>query len=524
MSTSAGDQIIGRRRPAWLAIDLTRHVSRSVLGMPLLIVTVGIVHLATLLRFIEPQHDDAWFVSRALALIKTGHTFGQVDVGVLDNFEGHSNYFWYVGTLIHSLFVRVLGANLFSVRFTSLLFGLLLLWIIYAIGVRFYSPRVGLLAVLSGAFSLSFIYSSHVGRQDIMVAVFGFGAIALYLYQDNTAFTFKSFLSGLLVGITLDIHPTGIIYWPAIIALLLVDYRLSALRLGRTWAFILGATCGVLYFVTIHILPNPETYFAISRIQQGSYISSPPILSAKLSVLYYSFSNLVSLINLPIFILAISALAILLRRSGRSDRQLTTIFVALFVTLIAVVPVKPIYYGILIAPVIWLILAAGADYLLPQLNWRSSRKTIVRTVVVLEVLFALNITNLPMLVDDHHGDYEAALQLVRQTVPAGKAIIGEQTYWLARPDQPYYVWEQFAYYRRYYPETTVVDAIEGLHPDYVIMDGLSDNFLSDDQGLMYHNDIVPRSEMLAFLSNHTTLVAESRNDTYGDIRVYRINW
>src|SRR5690348_13651788 len=86
----------GRSRTTLTGVIL-RPISRAALAVLLLFVLVGSVHFATLLHFIKPEHDDAWFVSRASALIKTGHAFGQLDVGVLNNFDGHSAYFWYVG-------------------------------------------------------------------------------------------------------------------------------------------------------------------------------------------------------------------------------------------------------------------------------------------------------------------------------------------------------------------------------------------------------------------------------------------
>ena len=493
-------------------------------SLPLLFAVVAIVHFVTLLNFIEPQHDDAWYVSRAWAVIHTGHAYGPLDFGVLNNYDGYWAYVWFIGSWIHSFFVSAFGADLFAVRFASFLFGLALLGIVYAIARRLFSRRVGLLAIVAGAFSLPYIYASHVGRQDIVVAVLGFGAIALYLYQNNTAFTFKSFLSGLALALTLDIHPTGIIYPPVIVALLLLDYRIAALRIGRTWGLALGFACGVLYFVAIHILPNPQTYFAISRIQQGSYVTTPPIISLNPEMLMYSFVSLVSMLDPMIFVLALCALALLLRRAGSSDIKLVVMFAALFVSFGCLVPQKPTYYAILVAPLLWLLLAAGADSLLPKEGWRASRQARMRTFLVVQLLVVLALVNVPMLIRDRYGDYQAALQLVEQNVPPGKSIIGQQTYWLARPDQPYFAWEQFAFYRRYYPGTTVDNAFAGLHPDYVIMDGLTDTFLSDDPGMMFHNVIVPQKGFLAFIASHATLVAQAKNDTYGNIRIYRINW
>src|SRR5437762_1346400 len=62
-----------------------------------------------------------------------------------------------------------------------LLFGLALLAIVYRIGRLLYGPRVGLFAALLLAVSGSFLYSAHMARHDVIVAAFGYGAVALYL-------------------------------------------------------------------------------------------------------------------------------------------------------------------------------------------------------------------------------------------------------------------------------------------------------------------------------------------------------
>ena len=473
----------------------------------------------------QPWDDDGWYVSRAWALIKTGHTFGAVDAGVLANFPGHENYFWLLGSWIQSLFVRFFGPDIFAVRLTSYLFGLALLGIVYALAWRFYSQRVAVLAVLIAAFSFAFIDASHVGRQDVMVAVLGFGSIALYVYQANTRFGIQSVLSGLALGLAFDIHPTVIVFPPVIAALLLSDYGLKAVRLGRTWGFAAGLLAGGIYFAVIHILPNPATYFAISKLQQNSLTTTPPITTFDPGTIANSYIHLASLIRLPLFLLAVIALVIVWRRANMGDKRLVFISCALFISIGALVPLKPDYYGILIAPAIWLLLAASIDSLLPQPGAQPARWDRLRVALLYQLVFILMAANLPLLIKDHNGDYRAAMQMVRDNVPAGKSLIAPMTYWLARPDEPYFVWEQFAFYRRYYPGATIPDALVGMHPDYVVLDGLAvDRFLSPDPNILYDNVMVPESGLMGFLDAHATLVAKEWNNTYAEIRIYRINW
>lgn len=524
MSTSTQQPLA---RPGWTTLSrpaISRLVFRPALALPVLLTLLAIPNLLTLLYPIRAHYDDAWYGSRAWAVIHTGYAFGALDKGVLTNFDGYWTYFWLAGSWIDSFFLRVFGPTLLAVRLSSFVFGIALLAIVYAIASRFGTYRTGLLAVLIGAFSLPFMYSSHIGRSDIMVATLGYGAIALYLSQHTKTLSPKSVLSGLALGIAFDIHPTSILYIPVIGILLLFDYRLAVLRAGRAWGFLLGLLGGFAYFVGVHVLPYPQTYFAISRIQQGKDVTTPPITVLNLQVWIQSISNVLSLLGLPTLAVLVVAIAILLFKPTDLVIRLLLAFGVFLLSFAAVVPLKPIYYAILIAPFSWLLLAAAASKVTRRwVDWSVPRKATIRVAAVGSILVLLAFPNVPFLLQDSYPDYEAALQLIRQTTAPGASIIGNQTYWFARPDQPYYAWEQFAYYRRYYPGSTVEDALRGLGVDYVVMDGLADNFLTNDPALLYSNVTVPKTELWSFLDAHSTLVAESTNPTYGHIRIYKIN-
>ena len=490
---------------------------------------VAAVNFVTLLRPIEPYFDDSWIASRAWAVMKTGYAFSALDAGVLDNYPGHWTYFWLFGHWINSLFIRVLGPNLFAVRIVSYLLGLALLAIAYLLATRLYSRRAGMLAVVAGASSFPFAFSSHVGRHDIMVAVLGFGALALYLYQDHPGLSLGSVLSGLALSLTLDIHPTGIVYPPVILTLLLFDYRRSVLRVGRMWGFLLGYALGLIYYAAVHVIPYPETYFAISRIQQGSYVTTPPITTLDPGVWLSSLWRSLSLLERPVLLLVAAAWIILLLRPARSDARVMVIFASLVLTFASVVPLKPMYYAILLAPASWLVLSAAGDRALSKIGSRvRPLRTLLATAMValifLNVMASDGLNKSRFLTRDNYPSFQAAMELVRRTVPSGTTIIGLNSYWFARPDDPYLVWEQFSYYRRYKPGSTLEDAFRDLHPDYVIIDDLSEDFLIDEPNWMSQNVAVLKSEMWSFLDNHATLAAQQENWVFGNIRIYMINW
>src|SRR5439155_2315689 len=96
---------------------------------------------------------------------------------------------------------------------------------IYAIASMLYGRRAGLITLALLVTSPSFVLTSHLGRHDIIVAALGYGAIALYLWEQArpSPLRYKSVLAGLAIGLSLDIHLNGMIFVPAMMALFLCD-------------------------------------------------------------------------------------------------------------------------------------------------------------------------------------------------------------------------------------------------------------------------------------------------------------
>jgi len=105
--------------------------------------------------------------------------------------------------------------------------------------------------------------------------------------------------------------------------------------------------------------------------------------------------------------------------------------------------------------------------------------------------------------------------------------MGPQTYWFALPDHPYYSWEQIVYYRRYNPGSTLEDSIRALHPDYLIIDRFMEGAVKEDKELLAQRIpflYVPKEELDKFLASRARLVKAIETPTFGNVRVYRIEW
>src|SRR5207302_809028 len=164
-------------------------------------------------------------------------------------------------------------------------------------------------------------------------------AIALYFTDSGSNISVKSVVCGLLIGLTLDIHPNGVLYAPAIAGMYLLDYGWSFVRVKRFWGFVIGGCAGVAYFVATHILPYPQTYFALARLGLGES-RTPPILNPDLGVWQQSFTDALRLSEMFGNVFIMVAFVVLLRRWSASDKRLLVLYAALALGFAAVIRQK----------------------------------------------------------------------------------------------------------------------------------------------------------------------------------------
>ncbi len=510
---------------------------RGWLPCVLLLVGVTALNLFSLLRTPAPFVDDAWFASRAWALIHTGRAFSTLDMGVSSYFPGAWTTIPWLGTLLQAIGIRVFGLSLWSIRLGSLVFGLILLLAVYAIANRLGGRRMAVLAMLSTSTSTAFLLSSHLGRPDILVAAFGFCAIALYVTDESSTWSLKSVLSGLLATLAVEIHPNGMIYVPTILALYFLSLRGSLVRARRLYGFLLGAAAGILFYLAMHVLPYPQTYLSLNSLIYGP-THTPPILVANPRVWLESLNDtLVQAVaqnglRLP---LMAAALLGLLRRRAKTDRTIVGLWVALTLAFAELVRNKHPFYAILASPASDLLVAVWLEKLITDSAVIAARRrafawaglALLGTATL--VLLAVSASqSLVVICDDPMDDFRTALRGVREAIPPSATVMGPQTYWFATPYQVYLSWEQLVYYRRWVPGSDLVDALRTLHPGYLIIDRDMQSFaIADEKAQLsgYGQNLwLPKVELDAFLAERGTLVRVIGTSTFGSIRIYRVSW
>lgn len=521
-----------------IVLSLARY--RSHAGLIAVLLVTAAIGLLTLLRAPEPDVDEAWNANRVWALIQTGHAFGTMDAGVFERHEGYWAYFPWLGTWLHTFAIHALGPTLQAVRLTSLAFGLALLVAVYATGSSLGGRHLGLLAAALLAGSHSFVYSSHLGRHDVIVAAMGFGAIALFLAERSSELPWRSLLAGLLVGLTLDVHLNGLLYVPVLGLLCLhaSGWSLSCLvRDRRLWAVVAGGSAGVLFFVIMHIVPNPATYFALGEMGPAS-ARMPPMLTLDPGVWLQSLGDTGILLAVAMSPFAIPLIVLpLLARRGRmiGDSRLLIISLGLFMTLAALVRVKFLYYAILVTPAAALLAAAFLDSLWNEIerirrrNDIASRLSIgIVTAVVGGLLLASGLHSFSPLAADPMPDTRATFERVRQVIPAGSTVMGPQTYWFALPpDQRYLSWEQILYYASDRPGSTLEDALVALRPDYLVLDSRMGGYIVDEPEtlpLRFRHLYISKADLGHFLLTRGQLVMTEETKTFGEVQIYRLVW
>jgi 4-amino-4-deoxy-L-arabinose transferase-like glycosyltransferase len=175
------------------------------------------------MRYPAPFVDEAWLTSRAWAFLHTGHQLGSLDMGVAENLPGGWVANQWLITALQSICLRIAGQpSLFAVRLLSLGWGVLLIAATFQIGRQIFSKATALFGGMLLAFSISFFYSAHSARYDIMAASLGYCAVAFYFSIKNDSLL-NGLWIGLLVSMAVETHLNSLIFGVALLGMFIVD-------------------------------------------------------------------------------------------------------------------------------------------------------------------------------------------------------------------------------------------------------------------------------------------------------------
>jgi hypothetical protein len=217
---------------------------------------------------------------------------------------------------------------------------------------------------------------------------------------------------------------------------------------------------------------------------------------------------------------------LLIRRWTLVDRKVLLILGMIVLGVAALIRYKQPHYAILMAPAIALALAPYVA-LVTQKIGRVTQWAFWRSLFVVSALAAISVINLAPAWNSNNGDYQKVASAFRQTIPNGSLVYASPNFWLALPNTPYIDWEQILFRQRYVPGSTYTEAFEALKPDYFVIDGYMDVFVIDDsacQATYREVPCMPKNELNALLKDKAILAGEVKTNTYGDVRIYKMNW
>ncbi len=495
----------------------------------LVFAAIFLFHLLTLMRYPPPFVDEGSLVSRAWAFKSTGHQVGMLDSGLGEQFAGFWTLNQWLITALQSLVLRFFAQpELLPMRILSLIEGFGLLAVTYWTAARLSGKPVALISTLLLAVSRIFIHTAHMARYDILATFLGYSALALVV-NDRRSRLWVGLIAGVLAGLAVETHLNSLIFLPAIGVYLLIEYRGRVFRKPGAWGFVIGTAIGAVIFLSLHILPYPDTYFKVNALL-FSKTQAPPILSGNLSRILEGFTDAGFLLLLgsgPMLLLGALAVPLLVRRKTSSGWELLAINIAFWLGAALLFPNSMGHYAIYLAPgFMWLV----ADFLVDFFHrpWQSKLWNYAYFAMVLGVVAGSLALTVELLIPNGYESYQRAQTQINGTVLPGDKVIGPQVYWLGLYNHQYYSWELLFMYSRFYKGKTLEDAVEYFRPDILILDGNNQPYISDnvDPGDRWYDYRVSRKELFDYLDRHAQRVSLPEEVTYygSPVLVYRLIW
>jgi len=228
---------------------------------PLALLTVLLLYnVATLGRV--PAYwndDDGFYASAAWQFWRTG----KPGVPGYQDIVGLERDVWANGrtaAAVQGVFTRLAGVSFFAAVLPSFLAGIGLLAATHALGRSLWDASTAGLAVLLLAASGKFFDACRWARPDILLAVCFVAALWLVASAPPEKPARRLFLSGLLMGISGDVHLNGFVLAPVPLLFWLLLRRARSGRGRAAAAYCAAVAAGALLWLALHYWPDPAAF------------------------------------------------------------------------------------------------------------------------------------------------------------------------------------------------------------------------------------------------------------------------
>jgi 4-amino-4-deoxy-L-arabinose transferase-like glycosyltransferase len=415
---------------------------------------------------------------------------------------------------------RLFGLGLFQGRLVSLVWGGLLLWLTFLAGRRLYGPAAAAVAVLFLAVSQPFLVSSHLVRPDIVVAALVMAALYCALRGLQGGDRAWHLLAGLMLGLSFDVHPNTLAFIPMVGLCYVLCFGRRTFARAESWLFAAGLLVGVLYYLSVRVLPDTGHYLDAFRYWVG-VDKRPPALAARgapaLQAELWRWDQYFAGRLVELVLLATGVLAALWRSisARRLDPLLGGLLVA-FAVFVVLVSNKTEFYMILFFPALILLLAAAIAALGPPVGPGLAPRIVAAGLLVALAVGAMGFEdNFRDIVEAASNfqdrDYSALTEELQASIPAGARVVAPPIYWIGLSRPPYYldyvdiyVWERIRRERSIsWPEF-----LRDIGPEYVILDSKAKYEVTRS---------TPR-----YMEENADLLAQIRHVNYGRVEVWKM--
>ena len=427
------------------------------------VVVYGFGALAYVNRFPAVSQDEPWIASSGYKLA----TEGTIGTDLFAGFHGMERHFFVqmpVYALLEAVLFRAFGLGVIQMRALSIVFGLAMLCVVYAVGREIGGERLGSLAValmvvqrVTAAtevrpIGILLLDSARLNRYDIAVPVFGLAALWIILRSATRNGTSRFLLAGFLVGLSTLSHLYGAFWLPAAVAVVVVrDGWRPAAR--RHVAFLVAGFGAICLPWIVWAAANWPDYIAQMRtvstrfdiVDPAFYLSNVFSGDGPISIAWLVHTlRALPLIRVGAWALSLgvaaAAVMLLWRGRARSNGESALLVVAAIQLLLFVVllRVKSVNYVIGLWPLGALLLAWLALEL-----WDSRhvalRALVVATVgaIVLEGGVSLAAAAREARRASSYDWYE---RQIAGCIPTGSLVLGFQHYWIGLHGFPYRSW------------------------------------------------------------------------------------
>lgn len=402
-----------------------------------------------------PTDDDGAYAAAGYQIWQTGKpgVSGYKDVAGM----GRDIYvLGHIGAAVQGLAMKLFGVSVVTALLPSVLIGFAVLAMVCLLGWQLWNLTIGLLAALLLGLSGVFFSASHSARPDLLVALF----LLIALWLVGSALDERPYLrlalSGLVMGLSGDVHPNGFLLAPLpfVFWVLLRKPKWRLLWRG-VLAYGIGGSIGIVYWLAVHYWPQPADFRRQSSLHglatHGVKILDHGIFGAvgmELQRYLNWFWNARGHRHLLEGLLVLASGVLLVWRGGRIERAVVGTWLLLFVIAAALMSNSFGWYLIFAWPLFALWLARAVELI--ESRW------LARSVVALLIAAYLFNQGLWFWKARQDTPLQSQLSVLRAAVPADAPVLASAGLWFAYWDRDF-THEPYLPFRvlesRIYPET-----------------------------------------------------------------------